>query len=143
MLCKAKPDAERQMKRNLIYHTQIPIHNSVSTRTESGEFQTQFERIARDGMTLSCDRKTLDQLFPNTASIAPRQPKSMQVTFTLPGQQQNIKAACEVFSLRRLSRDCFELEMHFQQLSEQHERLIDDYIEANLKQIQQGIHQAA
>ena len=98
LLCKAKPDAERQMKRNLIYHTQIPVHNSVSTRTESGEFQTQFERIARDGMTLSCDRKTLDQLFPNTASIAPRQPKSMQVTFTLPGQQQNIKAACEVFS---------------------------------------------
>lgn len=131
------------MKRNLIYHTRIPVNNVVATRTESGDFQTRFERIARDGMTLSCDRATLDQLFPNTVSIAPRQPKRMEVKFSLPGQQQQIEASCEVFSLRRLSRDCFELEMHFQQLDEQDFQWIDQYIETNLRQQHSGIHEAA
>ena len=104
---------------------------------------TQFERIARDGMTLSCDRETLDKLFPNTVSIAPRQPKQMQVSFSLPGQSDRIQADCEVFSLRRLSRDCFELEMHFNDLSEAHFQSIDSYIEDNLKQLNTKLHQAA
>lgn len=131
------------MKRNLIYHTQIPAHNSVRTKSADGEFTTQLESIARDGMTLSCDRKTLDQLFPNTASIAPRQPKKLDVDFVLPGSGHAIKSTCEVFCMRRLSRDVFQLEMRFENLSEKDFEMIDRYIDAGLSQNHQAANQAA
>ena len=131
------------MKRNLIYHTHIAVENIVAVETSSGECNTQLEAIARDGLTLTCNRKTLDQLLPNTVSISPKQPKNLNIHFQLNDAFEAIQSSCEVYSLRRLARDTFQLDMHFNALEEKHFKQIDNYIENSLKQLQPQLKQVA
>jgi c-di-GMP-binding flagellar brake protein YcgR len=94
-------------------------------------------------MVLTCNRNTLDKMFPNTVSIAPRQPKKIVAAFTLPGDTKLIETACEVYSLRRLSRDLFELTMKYDDLSEEDYELVDQYVESKLKSLNQDLNRAA
>lgn len=131
------------MKRNLIYHTQISVQNAVTTKTEHGSYATELEALSRDGMVLTCNRKTLDGMFPNTVSIAPRQPKQMTLSFTLPGETELIETSCEVYSLRRLSRDLFELTMKYETLSDADFDIVDRYVENKLKSLNTPLNHAA
>jgi c-di-GMP-binding flagellar brake protein YcgR len=133
----------KSMKRNLIYHTHIPVNNTVTTKTERGQYTTELGCLSRDGMVLTCNRNTLDKMFPNTVSIAPRQPKKIVAAFTLPGDTKLIETACEVYSLRRLSRDLFELTMKYDDLSEEDYELVDQYVESKLKSLNHDLNRAA
>lgn len=122
-----------QSKRQLIYHTHVPVHDEVVASSEKGEFLSRLEDIAKDGITLSCDRETLDQLLPNTLSIAPRQPKQLEVSFTLPEESSPIHSHCEVYSLRRLSRNCFQLAMKFMDIAENDLERVTQFIDGNFQ----------
>jgi len=131
------------MKRNLIYHTHVRANDQVVACTEQGRFETHLEAIARDGLTLTCNRETLDRLFPNTLSIAPRQPKHIDVEFAVPGTAHQVESRCEVFSLRRLSRDTYQLDMKFENIAEKHAHILDQYIEHTFKKTAPAVNQAA
>lgn len=124
------------MKRNLIYHTHIVLDEKVTI--ENGQqhcAKTDLEAISRDGITMTCNRELLDQLLPNTASIAPKQPVSLRVSFALDRDREQIKADCHVVGVRRLSRDTFQMMMQFQDISEQHFERVDRYIESALNPV--------
>lgn len=131
------------MKRNLIYHTHIAIENKVIVSSDTGDIDTKLEAIARDGLTLTCNRETLDKLLPNTAVIAPKQPKTLELSFQLDNQADIIQSLCEVYCLRRLSRDTFQLDLRFNALEEKHFEQIDHYIERSLRQLQPQLKQVA
>jgi len=124
------------MKTNLIYHTQITMsdeHNGsekvsieVSNKTAINAF---FNTISKDGMTITCDQHTLHALLPNKESIAPKQPVTLPVTFSL---NQEIKATCNVICVRRLSKNIFELDMRFKDLAENDASSVNQYIESSL-----------
>ena len=128
------------MKRQLIYYTHVntsgeqspPIH--VQTRlvdedAESISLKCQLDRISRDGMTLSCDRLTLDLLMPNRSGIAPKNPVSLETEFSL---HSDIKAKCRVTYIRRVSKNEFILELKFCELAEKERNQIDKFIDDSL-----------
>lgn len=121
------------MTRNLIYHTHVPAKDCVIAQTSTGCVETELSAIARDGITLTCNRATLDQLFHNTRCVAPKQPKQITVEFDLPTSGQTLEIDGEVFSLRRLSRESYQLEMKFETLDEQQRLALDTYIDHILK----------
>lgn len=137
------------MKHNLIYHAHITMHKHVLAGNDHAKYNTQLEALARDGINLRCDRDTLASLLPNTSSIAPRQPKQLEVNFVLPHNDYIVQCQCEVYSLRRISKDCFQLDMKFHNLSAEQDQALDSYIEAQLhnpeqlKQDQQTKQQAS
>lgn len=120
------------MKHNLIYHAHIAMHKHVLAGNDHAKYNTHLEALARDGISLRCDRDTLASLLPNTSSIAPRQPKQLEVNFVLPQNDYIVQCQCEVYSLRRISKDCFQLDMKFHNLSTEQDQAIDNYIEAQL-----------
>lgn len=133
------------MTRNLIYHTHVPAKDCVIAQTSTGCVETELSAIARDGITLTCNRATLDQLFHNTSCIAPRQPKHITVEFDLPTSEQTLEINGEVFSLRRLSREIYQLEMKFETLDEQQRLALNTYIdhilEVSGKQVKNAVPQ--
>lgn len=121
------------MKRNLIYHTHIRLGKQITIETgQKNTAKTDLEAISRDGITINCDRSMLDQLLPNTASVIPKQPVSLSVSFNLDGSSGKVKANCNVVAVRRLSRDTYQMVMRFQDISECHFERVDRYIENSL-----------
>jgi len=125
------------MKRHLIYHTQISVNddqaksNPVSIQlNDQSEVHSSLESISKDGLTLNCDQQTLHRLLPNNISVSPKQPVLLPVSFTL---YENIDTMCNVVYVRRLSKDTFQLEMRFQEISERESDLVDQYVEDTLK----------
>ncbi len=135
---------KNEMRRNLIYHTPIPVFDSINVSAMRESTQTtQLEAIARDGLTVSCNRETLDRLLPNNETVAPKQAVNMRVNFSLPGNTQAIKAECRVVCVRRLARDTFHLKMAFVDLAEKHFDSVSDYIEQSLESHRQTHQQVA
>lgn len=127
-------EERKNMKRNLIYHTHIPLGEKVTIETEQNyTTKTDLESISRDGITVICNQLTLNQILPNAASVAPKQPVALPVSFTL-GQGERIKASCNVVAVRRLSKDTFQMVMRFREISEEHFELVDHYIESILNE---------
>jgi hypothetical protein len=125
------------MKRNLIYHTHIHLGEKIDVLTSKNEtVTTELEALSRDGMTITCDQKTLSALMPNTASVAPKRAVILPVCFTLNKINDEIKVRCNVVCVRRLSRNIFQLDMRFREISAQDFELIDHYIEQSLRQQQ-------
>lgn len=130
------------MKRNLIYHTHIHLGEKINILTSKNEtVTTELEAISRDGMTITCDQQTLSALMPNTASVAPKRAVILPVCFTLNQVDDEIKVQCNVECVRRLSRDMFQLDMRFREISDQDFELIDRYIEQSLRPQQPVNHQ--
>lgn len=128
------------MKRQLIYYTHVSTNREqsapvqVQTRlidneTKSISLKCSLDRISRVGMTLSCDKLTLNLLMPNRAGIAPKNPVTLETEFTL---QSNIKASCRVIYVRRTSKNEFILELKFFDMTEKDMNLIDRFIEDSL-----------
>lgn len=139
------------MKRQLIYHTHVntnreqctPVH--VQTRliendTKSISLKCVLDRISRDGMTLCCDKMTLNLLMPNRSGIAPKNPVTLETEFTL---QSDIKASCRVIYIRRTSKNEFILELKFFDMAEKDRTLIDRFIEDSLSGSQGLVKQRA
>ncbi len=118
-------------KRNLIYHTHVNVTDEISVQTGEG-LETRLEALARDGLTLSCNRQTLDQLLPNREVIAPKQPVNLLTCFQLYPGTEAIESYCDVISVRRLARDTFHLDLRFHALEEESYQLIDSYVNAAL-----------
>lgn len=121
------------MKRNLIYHTLIPLDNDIPVFTcRDGSHITRLDAIARDGALLSADRKTLDQLLPNHAGIAPKQAVTMELSFSLGTAAFTVNASCRLIAVRRLCRERYELKLVFDSLEEHAETIINDFVESAL-----------
>ena len=132
----------RTMKHKLIYHTHISANDcaavsEVTTITDEGEYNLTLSAIARDGLTLNCDRQTLDSILPNFCSVSPRQPKVINTRFCLSKHKRksntHIEAPCEVFCVRRLSRDTYQLELKFKSLAEEALDSVDKFIDRRFK----------
>jgi len=125
------------MKRNLIYHTHIQPGESIQIRANGSEsIKTELGAISRDSLTVTCSRKTLDILLPNTASVAPKQAVILPVSFCLNQSGNEIDVQCSVVSVRRLSKDIFCMDMKFKEISAQDYDSIDNYIENSLQRQQ-------
>ncbi len=126
------------MKRNLIYHTHIQLGESITIRANKHDtVNTELEAISRDGMTVKCDQQTLDLLLPNSASIAPKQAVLLPVSFRLNQKDDEIDVQCSVISVRRLSKNIFQLSMRFREISAQNYDSINHYIEKFLTRHQE------
>lgn len=128
------------MKRHLIYYTHVkpnheqnsPIHVQARLHEDNDKsvpLTCILDRISRDGMTLSCDRMTLNLLLPNKSGIAPKNPVSLETEFSL---NSAIKASCRVVYTRRLSKNEYILELKFHELTEKDMNQIDEFIECSL-----------
>jgi len=131
------------MKRPLIYHSQIAvketkrIHSQVDIFTlDDSAISTSLQNVSRDRITITCDQFSLHQLLPNHAQISPKQPVSLKVNFTI---YEKIDMSCHVISVRRLSKDTFQLDMMFNELDEHSEHLIDKYMNYSLKKQNENI----
>mgnify|MGYP000592638217 CR=1 FL=1 len=122
------------MKRQLIYHTHVNTNPSnkiaVCVETDSTKANCYLDRVSRDGLTLSCDTETLHKILPNKASVAPKDPTSLDVLFTL---SENIDAKCRVIFARRLSKNQFIMDLKFIEINESAMLHLDNYIEKNLR----------
>ena len=133
-------DTKFNMKRNLIYHTHIQLGEKIEIRANKKSVtQTELEAISRDGMTVKCNQQTLDLLLPNTPSVAPKQAVILPVSFSLNQLDKVIDTHCSIISVRRLSKDTFQLDMRFREISAQNYESIDHYIEASLKRHQKQV----
>ena len=96
------------MKRQLIHHTHVDTSqaNKIQVKVKSNGVNAncQLNRVARDGLTLSCDAETLALLMPNKASVAPKDPILLNTRFLLSLQTE---ANCRVVFARRLSKNKF------------------------------------
>lgn len=121
------------MKRQLIYHTPISVDKqnykdsdaSVLTLAGTNERAT-IKTISRDGMSLNCDQATLQKLLPNTCSVSVKQSVKLDVSFKL---ESLLEVSADVICTRRLSKNTFQLELRFSELSPTCEAEIDNYIE--------------
>ncbi|MDX1453402.1 MAG: PilZ domain-containing protein [Oleiphilaceae bacterium] len=126
------------MKRNLIYHTLVPVEQDIEVLAKrNGEHSCRLESISKDGVTLSTDRFTLDKLLPNHASVAPKQCVELDIDFHLMRGQLPIVAQGRLIAVRRLCRDRYELKLTFTSLSEQQQAIIDQFVEDALHGTQQ------
>lgn len=130
------------MKRHLIYYTHVNTNRNqkdairVQTRVLGEQNQAHgisclLDRISRDGMTLSCDESTLNQLMPKKSPLAPKNPLTLATMFSL---KEDIQAKCRVIYSRRLSKNQFVLELKFFELAERDMDLIDQFIEKSLNE---------
>jgi len=125
------------MKRPLIYHSQIAVketkrinsHVDIFTLDDSA-ISTSLQNVSRDRMTITCNQVSLQQLLPNHARVSPKQPVSLKVNFTI---YEKIDTSCQVISVRRLSKDTFQMDMIFSEMDEHSENLIDKYMNYSLK----------
>jgi hypothetical protein len=127
------------MKRQLIYHTPISIEEinksveTVNVMTENNTFvRTELKSISRDGINLTCNQHTLHRLLPNSASVSPKQAVQLSVEFDL---DKTVSADCKVVYARRLSKDTFQLELIFIDMSVDSSEALDVYVEKSLKQL--------
>jgi hypothetical protein len=121
------------MKRQLIYHTPISVdkqnykESGASVLTLAGTNETAtIKTISRDGISLNCDQPTLHKLLPNSSSVSVKQPVKLDVSFKL---ETLLEVSADVICTRRLSKDTFQLELRFSELSPSCEAEIDTYIE--------------
>lgn len=122
------------MKRNLRYHTHIKTNSPLKASAGANETQVcQLDSLSKGGAALKCNRETLDALLPNVMSIAPKKPSRLEISFTL-SPELEIKGHCEVIYARRVSRDTFLLETQFAGMSEHQLKLIEDFVETQLRQ---------
>jgi hypothetical protein len=119
------------MARGLIYHTQVNAQGNASVLTGEGTIEAKLETIARDGITLHCDRLTLDTLIPNVKSVAPRSPQALKVSFGLAGFGR-IDAGCQAFSVQRLSRETYALSVKFVSITPLATSVVDSYVNRQL-----------
>jgi hypothetical protein len=121
------------MSKSLIYHTLINAQGEVLVNTsDKVAVSARMEGLARDGLLLQCDRKTLDTLIPRTTSISPKQSQILDISFGL-AEVGKIEALCEVISIRRLARDTFELDLRFSEVNDRAIHVVDSYVERNLR----------
>lgn len=122
------------MKRQLIYHTYVNTNPSnkieVCVNTDATETKCNLARVSRDGLSLSCDAETLHKIMPNKTSIAPKDPITISVLFSL---AENIEAKCRVILSRRLSKDLFIMDLKFIEINENAMMHLDSYIEEKLR----------
>jgi hypothetical protein len=122
------------MSKSLIYHTLINTHGEVLINTsDKVVVSTRMEGLARNGLMLHCDSKTLDNLFPRTSSISPKQSQTLDISFGL-AEVGKIEAQCEVISVRRLAKDTFELDLRFSEVNDRAIHVVDHYVERKLRQ---------
>jgi hypothetical protein len=124
------------MKRQLIYHTPVELSSTAITANDaslvSGQGVHEHARIkciSRDSLSLNCNQETLHRLLPNTASVSPKQPVKLEVSFKL---ESFLQVAANVVCVRRLSKDTFQLDLCFEQLDSKSESEIDKYVEQSL-----------
>jgi len=125
------------MKRQLIYHTQIAVketkrvNDHVMIYTQNATpLNTSLTRISRDGIAITCGRQTIEELLPNHYQVAPKQPVSLSAHFKI---YEEIQTSCQVFSVRRLAKDTFQIDMKFCELTTREEELIDQYMAHSLQ----------
>lgn len=122
------------MKRQLIYHTYVNTNPSnkieVCVNTDATETKCNLARVSRDGLSLSCNAETLHKIMPNKTSIAPKDPITTSVLFSL---AENIEAKCRVILSRRLSKDLFIMDLKFIEINENAMMHLDSYIEEKLR----------
>lgn len=122
------------MSRSLIYHTHLSISGNVSLKTTDGaKTEAQFDSISKSGLVLHCDQDSLKELFPRTPSLSPKQTVEMNVDFGLP-EVGRIVSACHVTSVRRLSREKFELQMNFADTNLRSLYALEHYVERKLRE---------
>lgn len=128
-----QPKRSGSMKRNLKYHAHVPINQVRGTQAELNGVNTTLHDIGRDGFSITCDQQHLSILLPTCASICLKSPVQFESGFSLPGQDNyRITTLCEAFGVRRLSRDNFQLNLKFIDVSEKDFAMIDAYIEARM-----------
>lgn len=123
------------MNKGLIYHTQLNAKGEVIVSTsDKVAICTQLDTISKHGLVLHCDQSTLANLFPKNANFSPKQASSLDVSFGLP-EVGKVDTSCDVISVRRLSRNQFELNLRFKE-SESHTRtlgVVEHYVERKLR----------
>jgi len=132
------------MKRALIYHSKIAVKQTkrinsqvdIFTQGDSVAISTSLQNVSRDRITITCDQFSLQQLLPNHAQVSPKQPVSLKVNFTI---YKKIDMSCHVISVRRLSKDTFQMDMMFKELDEHSENLIDKYMNYSLKKKNESV----
>ncbi len=125
------------MTANLRYHHRIQTRGDVALESRAGQMlSARLVDISVAGVSVACDRMTLEELLPPTESRAPCRRNTVPVTlhFSLPQKGQAarehhpITTECNIIYTRRTSRDTFHLGLEFNQLATQEVRLLDCYI---------------
>ena len=121
---------------NLRHYHRIPV-NLAASLERGGETlrHCTINNLSRAGLQIECTPETLDQLVPNGEPVAPHMAIPVQVTFTVPvGESDSacIRARCDVVTVRRIARDCFNVGMSFAEFEEDALPMLDHYINEQL-----------
>jgi len=121
------------MSRTLIYHTQLQIDGQATvTSRPKTEISMELSSISKSGLLLKCNKQSLETLLPKQPSLAPKQTVATEVAFGLP-EVGKVDAACEIVSVRRLSRDTFELQLNFSNPEQRAITAVEHFVERKLR----------
>lgn len=127
------------MRSSLIYHTPINLSDNQNNNTlakivtlKSKETNAEIKSISKDGLSLNCDMQTLASILPKGRSVSPKQPVKLNVSFPL---ESMIHCICDTIYSRRISKDCFQLELRFDEISEESKEMINNFINSRFKKV--------
>ncbi len=120
------------MKRNLIYHTHVPVVAQKRHYSYLANHKVHLSTLSRDGFSITCEAETLRALLPNTRGISPKTPVNFCCQISLQGLASEILTQCEAYAIRRLSRSEFQMSLKFAELDERQERMINAYMDRQL-----------
>ena len=121
---------------NLRYHHRIPV--DLELRLEiNGETlpPCRISNLSRSGIMVHCSQDILDQIAPNQESVAPHQAIPVRAHFEVPVGGNGsawVDCQCDVVTVRRVARDCFQVGMSFTGFDNDGEALVDRYITEQL-----------
>lgn len=121
------------MSKSLIYHTQVEVKGEATLEADNKvATSARIDSLAKDGMIVHCDQSSLKALFPRSATFSPKQTTSVDLTFGLK-EVGKVETRCDVVSVRRLSRDAFELNLKFDIEDQRSAAIIEKFVERKLK----------
>lgn len=121
------------MSRTLIYHTQLQIEGQATVKTSStSDVSVELSSISKSGLLLKCNKQNLETLLPKQPSLAPKQTVATEAAFGLP-EVGKVSAECEIVSVRRLSRDTFELQLNFSNPEQRSINAVEHFVERKLR----------
>ncbi|MFE8072130.1 PilZ domain-containing protein [Marinobacteraceae bacterium S3BR75-40.1] len=130
-------DSQPHNRPNLRHHHRVPADLVVEVTAESGaSVECACANLSRAGLMLSCTPDQVSQILPNNMTIAPRQAVRLHARFKLPVlsiQSVQISVACDVIYVRRVSRDCFQVGMHFVDFEGSGRDYVDQYMDRRLQ----------
>ncbi|MEQ6884327.1 PilZ domain-containing protein [Salicola sp. Rm-C-2C1-2] len=120
---------------NLRHYHRIPVHLAASLEQDGDLLpECTINNLSRSGLHIECASAILERLVPNGKPVAPHMAIPVHLTFSVPGEAGSIciRARCDVVTVRRVSRDSFNVGMSFAEFEDDSDTHLDHYINKQL-----------